>query len=44
MDEDSNTTVLMADNITLKTLLPNWTANFKKMVLDRCRKRIMGST
>jgi hypothetical protein len=44
MDEDSNASVLLiADDITLKTLSPNWEINVKKMVLDGCGKWITGS-
>lgn len=36
MEKDSNATVLMADEYTLKTLSPSQETNVKKMVLDGC--------
>jgi hypothetical protein len=43
MDDDSNASVLIADDTTLKTLSPNWEINVKKMVLDGGGKGITGS-
>jgi hypothetical protein len=42
-DDASDATVLMADDVKLKTLSPSQRTKVKKMFLDCCGKWIMGS-